>query len=428
MLCTVLFKGVKFKMKKKLLFVILIALLICIVITEYQLAPIRIQYLMNKLSKNPHSARNTLYKIKVLLGKRSLPFFISALRDQRTWLRRDAAFMLGTMQGKNYSPFIFDALREAILHDSDSEVKENAVRAIGELKPDHNQAIPFLISLLSKEEVRASTIVALGKFGFRARAAIPSLVKLFKQGSLYSASALGNIVSEDKKIFTLLASSLESYNKEPFIGTLVDILERIMPPEQFIDKKSITIFDRILRKNKVHSFSKLKILKILERIGPKMETASKGIIASMKDKQGFARIKATQLLAGTKWGFSILENLIWSESIKDFDPNLIMYGLSLSPKRAKRIFKKALEHKKTKLRLAALHRFTLIYRDLDPLFKLIKNDKNTLVRITAIRYFCERKFSSPKIITFLKKVSHQCQSKVIKEIHRTIQCLKSLNN
>lgn len=66
------------------------------------------------------------------------------------------------------------------LQDKDTSFRQEALKALGEIGPDGEEAIPSLIQALEdgQDEIRSGAVRALGQMGPKAKSAVPALLKL----------------------------------------------------------------------------------------------------------------------------------------------------------------------------------------------------------------------------------------------------------
>src|SRR5262245_11249736 len=106
----------------------------------------------------------------------AVPALIKALTDEDAQVRSQAAAALGEI-GKEARPAV-PALLKAL---NDPAVRARAVSALGSISPERATA-PALIEAIKNPATRASamTVLALGRFGPAAKAAVPALIDAVK--------------------------------------------------------------------------------------------------------------------------------------------------------------------------------------------------------------------------------------------------------
>lgn len=104
------------------------------------------------------------------LGPAAVPVLVEALIHQEWLVRLHAVESLG----KTKSPEAVDPLLRLLFNDRDSSLREDAVRALGEI--GDARAVEFLLTALKEPGLRPLVVDALGKIGDRR--AVPALVAI----------------------------------------------------------------------------------------------------------------------------------------------------------------------------------------------------------------------------------------------------------
>jgi len=181
-------------------------------------------------------------------GPEAVPVLIELLQTEGRddWeggeVRRIAAEILG-----RFGPEARAAIPAlvATLNDPDPHLRSVAALALGEIGPHTPEVCPALIGLL-KTESRLSAVRALNRFGFEARAAVPSLIDLLQDSEpevrWNAAQALGTIGPEARAAVPALIERLKDLDAdvrehsaeslgligrdaEPAVAALIDTLQ-----------------------------------------------------------------------------------------------------------------------------------------------------------------------------------------------------------
>ena len=233
-----------------------------------------IQWLLKVDKRAVREAAAALLKKAGPEAKSSVPIFIEMLKDQKRSVRYSAAVMLGKIgqAAQQAVPELINLLRSkdladqhaavlgltgigreaktaiplliAILKDGSAsrDVREHTPQAIAKIGPAKT-VVPMLLELLEgneSDEVRRLSAYALGKFGPEAKAAIPTLMKLFKTydghaifdggqtDPVYTAIAIQEIEPAETAIPVFIQSLS---NPDPYVQNItVQVLKWIGAP------------------------------------------------------------------------------------------------------------------------------------------------------------------------------------------------------
>ena len=106
------------------------------------------------------------------IGEAAIPSLLDALAHEEWLVRLHAVESLGkTKSQKAVEPLLW-----AVFNDADSAIREDAVRALGDL--GHAEAVDFLLTALKEPGLRTSAVEALGRIGDRR--AVPTLIEIVK--------------------------------------------------------------------------------------------------------------------------------------------------------------------------------------------------------------------------------------------------------
>jgi HEAT repeat protein len=153
----------------------------------------------------------------------SVSSIVRLFKDDDPLVRNIAAWAAGEIGTDDRAP-IEELL--ALTRDADPDVQRTAVSSLGEIHRHSDLVVPVLIQMLNTPDEREpftlsrTLILALGKFGPDARAAIPRLIELMMmqgRGDHHAeAQALGEIGSDSDEVVTQLVNVL---SKRGFVGT-----------------------------------------------------------------------------------------------------------------------------------------------------------------------------------------------------------------
>jgi HEAT repeat protein len=184
--------------------------------------------LLEALERNP-----AFGAVLAQVGKPAVPALLEALGAPDADHRRAAASVLG-MIGPDASEAVSDL--SARLEDEDPRVGAQAARALGLIGVE--DAVPALLAALDAVGVRGQAIVALGRLGPSAGAAVPKLIAfqadrqvaapagqaLVRIGPDALAAATRGLTGEDKAMRGCSARALTWFGAEAAVPPLVEIL------------------------------------------------------------------------------------------------------------------------------------------------------------------------------------------------------------
>ncbi len=135
--------------------------------------------------------RRMCRKIMVAAGPEAIPFVAELLESDDHRVRTDAVRLLGEFN----DPAAFPALQTA-LEDQNEWVRAEALEGVSEYFDKADLVIPKAIDMLQNDDsetVKRSALLCLGKYGPKAKDAIPVLEKLSQEGSRGARAALVKI-------------------------------------------------------------------------------------------------------------------------------------------------------------------------------------------------------------------------------------------
>ncbi len=131
-----------------------------------QSVPALIPLLQDKVK----AVREEVSSALAAIGEASIPALLQALAHQEWLVRLHAVESLG----KTRSQKAVEPLLSVIFNDGDSAVREDAVRALGDI--GHPQAVEFLFTAMKEPGLRTLAVEALGRIGDRR--AVPVLMEV----------------------------------------------------------------------------------------------------------------------------------------------------------------------------------------------------------------------------------------------------------
>jgi HEAT repeat protein len=216
--------------------------------------------------------KEPLYK-----GK-AVHLWIQDLKDKDADTRQKAAYALGHIRR---SRAVVPALIDAV-HDSDYQVREEVVVALGRLGPRAQSAVPLLIESLKDKDggVRERSADSLGKIGCDNDAVIPALIDALKEKDvrLHAARALGSFGAKAK----VAVPALIAMAKE---GTPASKSDSDSPPDKPSSKAKPS-----------RSLVRVAAISALGGIGPDAKEAIPLLTQAAKDKDAKVRDAAQEAL------------------------------------------------------------------------------------------------------------------------------------
>lgn len=170
--------------------------------------------------------------LKASLNSKAVPALISALQEQKAdayFLRANAALALGSMGSdpkvaKDAVPLLITALK-----DENTLIRSDAANALGLMRSNATNAIPHLIAVMNKdnedEQVRIDAVNALEKIASDSKVPnsprlVSNLIDILNNGSKppyvreAAAYALGNVGLESEKAIKTLIEVVEDVGNE----------------------------------------------------------------------------------------------------------------------------------------------------------------------------------------------------------------------
>lgn len=134
--------------------------------------PVALDSLVPLLRDKVKAVREEAAVALVAIGQSSLPVLLKALSHDEWLVRLHAVEALGKLK----SPEAVEPLLSLLFNDSDSAVREDVVRALGEI--GDTRATEFLFMAVKDPALRTLAVEALGRIGDRR--AVPVLVEIAK--------------------------------------------------------------------------------------------------------------------------------------------------------------------------------------------------------------------------------------------------------
>ena len=183
--------------------------------------PGSVQSLIPLLQDNVKAVREETSTGLAAMGEAAIPSLVEALRHEEWLVRLHAVESLG----KTKSRKAVEPLLSVLFNDGDSAVREDAIRALGEL--GDSQAVEFLFTALKEPGLRTSAVEALGRIGDRR--AVPILIELAAGGNppdvTRAAAGCGDQWNEEFVTQAAAVQALGEIGDESALSTLVAALE-----------------------------------------------------------------------------------------------------------------------------------------------------------------------------------------------------------
>ena len=158
------------------------------------------------------------------IGEAALSSLLRALSHEEWLVRLHAVEALG----KTRSPEAVDPLLSVLFNDRDRAVREDAVRALGQI--GDNRAVEFLMTVMREPGFRRLAVEALGQIGDRR--AVPVLIKVLEGVDQLDVSrptdACGNHWDEEIITLGVAAKALGMIRDEAAIPSLIKALRYTM--------------------------------------------------------------------------------------------------------------------------------------------------------------------------------------------------------
>src|SRR5262249_5587294 len=161
-------------------------------------------------------------------GKTAVPALVAAVKDDNAAVRYHAVAILGGM-GADGAPAIPELIDAAKSPKEDAGVRQRAIYALGEIRAAEQRCVPCLLETLQGKDPDLDELAgeALGKFGSKAKSAVPGLVKMVegRQGKLgVVVGVLGKIGPEAKAA----VPALQGLAADPQYRELQPLIERAL--------------------------------------------------------------------------------------------------------------------------------------------------------------------------------------------------------
>src|SRR5262249_9788014 len=116
-------------------------------------------------------------EVLLRMGKTAVPALAAAVKDDHAAVRYHAVAILGGMgaDGAAAVPELIDAAKSP---KEDAGVRQRAIYSLGEIRAAEERCVPFLLETLQGKDPDLDELAgeALGKFGSKAKSAVPGLV------------------------------------------------------------------------------------------------------------------------------------------------------------------------------------------------------------------------------------------------------------
>lgn len=132
--------------------------------------PASVQPLIPLLQDKVKAVREETSSALAAIGEAAIPALLEALTHEEWLVRLHAVESLG----KTKSQKAVEPLLSALFNDADSAIREDAVRALGEI--GDSQAVEFLFAAMKEPGLRTLAVEALGRIGDRR--AVPVLIEV----------------------------------------------------------------------------------------------------------------------------------------------------------------------------------------------------------------------------------------------------------
>jgi RNA polymerase sigma factor (sigma-70 family) len=249
--------------------------------------PVLMEKLNGKYSANIYILADTICDVARLnLGwmDQLVTMLLDSLKSGPGYKRMEAANALGNL---GPLPGVVDALMQA-LYDEDFNVRASAASSLADLGEDGKVAIPRLIEMLTEERPNLPTkepdgrpryqgdpypiylqliASALGRFGPDAKDAVPALIKLYRQGDIYSVTPppMQSPLPPNSTVVTVRMSAVQALGQ---IGAVTDDVIQIFTDAMADEEDGLPQC----------------AFRALRRIGPKGIAALPELIKKLNDK------------------------------------------------------------------------------------------------------------------------------------------------
>jgi HEAT repeat protein len=183
--------------------------------------PGSIQSLIPLLQDRVKAVREEASIALTVMGEAAIPALIESLTHQDWSVRLHAVESLG----KTKSRMAVDPLLAVLVHDGDPAVREDAIRALGEIGDP--QAVEALLIVMKEPGLRTAAVEALGRIGDRR--VVPMLIGMVTGGTppevTRAVDGCGDQWSEEVAIQAAAVQALGEIGDESALPTLVAALE-----------------------------------------------------------------------------------------------------------------------------------------------------------------------------------------------------------
>jgi HEAT repeat protein len=193
---------------------------------------VKVNTLLKTMADSPDKKDRTAAADELLrMGKTAVPALSVAVKHDSATIRYHAVAVLGGI-GSDAVAAVPELIEVAKSKKEDAGVRQRAVYALGAIRADEKRCVPFLLETLQGEDRELDELAgeALGKFGAKAKAAVPGLTKMVegRKGKLeVVVTVLGKIGPEAKAAVPALKALLEDAKYAQLRPTVGRALEQI---------------------------------------------------------------------------------------------------------------------------------------------------------------------------------------------------------
>jgi HEAT repeat protein len=140
----------------------------------------KVNALLTTLAESPSKKeRNDAAESLLRLGKPAVPALMAALNDRKATIRYHAVAILGGLRS-DAAAAVPRLMRAVGSEKEDAGVRQRALYSLGEIGANEKECVPFLLTTFQggNRDLMELAGEAIGKFGPKAKAAVPGLVKM----------------------------------------------------------------------------------------------------------------------------------------------------------------------------------------------------------------------------------------------------------
>lgn len=190
----------------------------------------------------------------IKLGKNAVPALTSAIKNDNPAVRYHAAAILGGLgaDGAAAVPGLITAARSP---KEEAGVRQRAIYSLGEIRADEQRCVPFLLETFQSGDAELAELAgeAIGKFGSKAKGAVPGLEKMIgdRRGKLeIVVGVLGKIGPEARSAVPALQDLLA----DPKYKEIKPLIEKAIEQIQAQDKQKLPEITKEHLTSKVPNF------------------------------------------------------------------------------------------------------------------------------------------------------------------------------